>query len=91
MDCLDDIARVVDQSNTVNHIQLDGKEDGLVIIPQYGRVSFLSTYFKQNSFTGIKSLHHISFLNSNPRKALVKEFCDNKETQVSLLSKEFKH
>ena len=48
--CLDDLARVVNESAIINHAQLVGRENGEVIVKQYDWASFLKSYFKRQAF-----------------------------------------
>jgi hypothetical protein len=59
--CLDDMVRVVEQSASINHAQLVGKEDGTVLVEQYDWAAFFDQYFRRNAFDGIKSFHHLIF------------------------------
>ena len=71
MDCLDDIARVVSDSAIVNHAQLVGRESGsVVLVRQCDWSIHFSTYFRRNVFQGIMSIHHITFLHTNPGQHL---------------------
>jgi hypothetical protein len=89
--CLDDIVQVVEESSTVNHAQLVGREDGSVIVPQYNWSEFFSQYFKRNAFAGIKSLHHLVFADDKPGVATVRETTDGAEKNISVLSSAHKN
>ena len=62
--CLADIAKVVNESATVNTAQLVGTEDGTIIVPQYDWAEHFSTFFRRQAFKGIKCLHHLVFSSS---------------------------
>jgi hypothetical protein len=81
------LARVVEDSATINHAQLVGKEKGEVIVKQYNWASFLKPYFKRQAFEGIKSLHHLVFSSSTPGQALVRKTCDGDVETVNILNK----
>ncbi|XP_035516337.1 uncharacterized protein LOC118327178 [Morone saxatilis] len=61
VDCLDDIAQVVQNSSPsgVNVPCLCGREDGTVLVPMYDWSTFLGTYFRK--LPTIKSFHHFLF------------------------------
>lgn len=61
VDCLDDIAQVVQSSSPsgVNVPCLCGKEDGTVLVLMYEWSTFLATYFRK--LDGIKSYHYFAF------------------------------
>ena len=51
--CLDDIARVVEDSAVVNHAQLVGSQDSEVIVPTYDWAQFFDRPFRQKALKGI--------------------------------------
>ena len=69
--CLDDIARVVDESVIVNHTQLVGRQDGAVVVPTYDWAKFFDTPFRQGALKGIKSMHHLTFTDKMPGSVIV--------------------
>ena len=69
--CLDDIARVVENSATVNHAQLVGTQDGQVIVTTYDWAQFFKRPFRQNALKGIKAMHHLTLTDSNKGSVLV--------------------
>ena len=69
--CLDDIARVVDESALVNHAQLVGRQDGTVVVPTYDWAKFFDTPFRQGALKGIKSMHHLTFTDKMPGSVIV--------------------
>ena len=85
--CLDDIVKVVEDSAHVNFAQLVGLEDCTVIVKQYDWSTYLSSYFKKTAFSGIKSLHHLSFSASEPGIVTVREYCDSEPIKIPILSK----
>ena len=62
VNCLNDIAEVVNQSSHVNVPQLCGMEDGYIIVPIYDWTAYLATFFHR--MTGIKKYHHFEFRES---------------------------
>ena len=62
--CLTDIARVVEESATVNTVKIVGSESGIVYVPIYNWLSHFTQYFKKVS--GIKSYHQFIFHNTQP-------------------------
>lgn len=61
--CLDDLERVVNDSATVNHAQLVGREDGTVIVCQYNWSEYFATYFRKQALKGI---NHLVFSADSP-------------------------
>ena len=45
--CLTDMARVVEDSATVNSVKMVGNEQGGVLVRTYNWLSFFTTYFKK--------------------------------------------
>ena len=86
--CLEDLARVVDQSASTNHAQLVGKEDGTPIVDQYDWAGFFQPYFRRGAFDGIKSWHHLVFSSAAPGQAMVRTHCNAEEKTLSLLKKQ---
>ena len=86
--CLDDLARVVDQSAHTNHAQLVGLEDGTVLVEQYNWAGYFDTFFRRAAFDGIKSWHHLVFSSETPGKAVIREQCNSEEKTLSLLRKD---
>lgn len=84
--CLSDIAKVVDESATVNSAELVGKEDGTVLIKQYDWAEFFKPVFKATAFKGIKKLHHLVFSKDTPGCAIVREYPDSTIKKLTLLS-----
>ena len=84
--CLDDIARVVEESAVVNHAQLVGTQDGTVIVPTYNWADFFDAPFRQTALKGIKSMHHLTFTSSKPGCAIVKDSINSPEREINLLT-----
>ena len=84
--CLEDLARVVDQSVRTNHAQLVGMEDGTTFVHQYDWAGFFQSYFRRGAFDGIKSIHHLVFSLAKPGTAVVRDFC-NAEKTLTLLKR----
>lgn len=72
--------KVVQDSASMNHAQLVGREDGEVIVPQYDWAKFFA-------FDGIKSLHHLVFYSQNPGEVLVRKETDSSVIKLNILSK----
>ncbi len=85
--CLEDMARVVDNSAIVNHAQPVGMENGEVIVRQYDWAKFFATYYKRQAFEGIKSLHHLVFDHLTPGKVLVRKETDGEADTLQVLTK----
>ena len=83
--CLDDIARVVDESAIVNHAQLVGRQDGTVVVPTYDWAKFFDTPFRQGALKGIKSMHHLTFTDTKPGSAIVKDTVNSPEREIVLV------
>ena len=83
--CLDDIARVVENSATVNHAQLVGTQDGQVIVPTYDWAQFFDHPFRQNALKGIKAMHHLTFTDSNKGSVLVRDDINSDEREIKLI------
>jgi hypothetical protein len=64
VECLSDIARVVEESATLNAVKLVGDEFGSANVPIYDWLSHLSQFFKRVS--GIKKYHQFCFQSSLP-------------------------
>ena len=82
VDCLGDIAAVVEQSSDVNVAQLCGTENGEVIVPTFDWTSFLATYFRK--VVNIKRFHHFYFVQESTT-VRVREFVDRPVIEQSLL------
>ena len=87
--CIDDLAKVVDSSATVNHAQLVGRENGEVIVRQYNWSGFFATYFRRQAFDGIESLHHLVFDSQTPGRVLVRKETDGEVESLQVLSKAY--
>ena len=83
--CLDDIARVVEKSAKVNHVQLVGTQDGQVLVPTYDWSEFFSSHFRQTALKGIKSLHHLRFSHTHPGSVYVKESVSSPERAIKMV------
>ena len=70
--CLDEIARVVEESAEVNHAQLVGAQDGTVIVPTYDWAEFFKQPFNQQALKGFKKMHHLTFTDSKPGSVIVR-------------------
>ena len=82
--CLDDIARVVEES-VVNHAQLVGSQDGEIIVPTYDWVQFFDSPFRQKALKGIKTMHHLTFTDSNKGSVLVRDDINSPEREIKLV------
>ena len=81
VDCLDDIAEVVNKSSSMNHAVLVGTENGPSQITTYDWAAFLSSYFYK--VKGIKSLQH--FKMDGTGSIVVKEHSNAPESTQLLL------
>ena len=54
VDCLDDIAKVVQGSAEVNEVQLVATQEGEVLVPIYNWADFFHSPFNQSALKGIK-------------------------------------
>ena len=87
--CLDDLARVVDQSAHTNSAQLVGREDGTMLVPQYDWAGFFQPFFRRGAFDGIKSWHHLVFSSASPCTAKVRVTCNAEEKTLTLLKEDW--
>jgi hypothetical protein len=85
--CLDDLARVVNDSAKINHTQLVGREDGTIIVHQYDWANFFKDYFRRQAFDGIKALHHLTFRADKPGQVFVRKTSDGEEMTLNVLRK----
>lgn len=83
VDCLDDIARVVETSSSsgVNVPCLCGREDGSVLVPMYDWIAFLSRYFRK--LQSIKTYHHFFFTKGSTSVSM-KKFLHTEEVTQDL-------
>ena len=86
--CLDDIARVVEESAEVNHAQLVGAQDGTVIVPTYDWAEFFKQPFNQQALKGLKKMHHLTFTDSKPGSVIVKDTINSPEREIKFLKDE---
>ena len=86
---LEDIAEVVNDSDSLNHVQLVGTQSGETLVPVYDWTNYFKAHFRK--LAGIKNLHHITICASlNPRQPAeitvsVREFVDSPPKPVSLV------
>ena len=71
--CLDDIARVVEQSAVINHAQLVATQDGKVIVPTYDWAQYFDHPFRQKALKGIKTMHYFTFTSSHKGSVFVRD------------------
>ena len=83
--CLDDIAKVVEDSAKVNHAQLVGDQDGSVIVPTYDWAGFFDSPFRQRALKGIKSMHHLTFTATKPGIVTVNDSITSPEKEINML------
>lgn len=79
---LPDLARVVNESSTVNVVQVKGK-DGTVVVTTYDWTSFLEEHV--DKCVGIKSFHHLLFSSAAKGHVSVRERSDSPEEDILLL------
>ena len=82
VDCMADIAAVVDTSAVCNVPQIVHSED-TQIVPTHDWSSFLLPHFKKIS--NIKKYHHFHFSSSTPGTVFVKEHADTPEVPLPIL------
>ena len=82
VDCMADVAEVVNQSAKCNIAQLVCNED-TETVPTYGWATFLSPHFQK--IVGIKQYHHFRFSAASPGIVYVKKHADTEEKAISLL------
>ena len=80
---LTDLVSVVNESASVNVAQLNGSEDGSVIVPTYDWQEYFATYCTK--VKGIKKLHHLRFDSASPGCVFVKESAGSNEVKRSIL------
>ena len=80
--CLDDIARVIDESAVVNHAQLVGTQDGTVIVPTYNWAEYFDAPYRKTALKGIKSMHHLTFTRLC---AIVKDSITGPEREINMV------
>ena len=85
VDCLDDIAQVVQSSAVVNEVQLVATQDGDVIVPTYDWAGHFNDHYHQSALKGIKKFHHFCFDQSHPGDVFVQTFSGEPETKLTLL------
>ena len=78
-----DIARTVEDSATVNVVELVGLHNGSVLIAAYVWVAYLGQYFKK--LPQIKSFYHFRFDREHPGTVFCKRYWDSEEKAVNLL------
>ena len=81
--CIEDIARIVDDSLVCNVSQLVGTQEGEEIVPAYKWADFFAPHISK--LVGIKKYHRFRFSSDSPGKVFVKEFSDSKEISFDLL------
>ena len=82
VDCLNDIAYVVNQSSVRNIAQLCGNKKGEVFVPCYVWTKFLQTFFRK--VKQIKKYHHFYFA-ENSGILKLREFSDSCSEEHKLL------
>ena len=82
VDCMADIAEIVDRSAVCNTPQLVHTEN-TEIVPTFDWGSFLLPHFSK--ITNIKRYHHFRFSSSTPGIVHAREHADTPEVQLSLL------
>ena len=81
--CLDNLARVVEESGACNICQLVGAQDGSTIVPSRDWAGFLSSHFRR--LDGIKQYHHFRFERDHPGVVFLKKTATAEEEQRVLL------
>ncbi len=80
--CLNDLAKVVNTSSTVNEAQLVGTQDGSVVVPTRDWATFLGSHFKK--LAGIRKYQHFCFSANHPGYVFIKQYSDSPEVSVQL-------
>ena len=83
MNCLDDIAGVVDSSASVNIPQLVGSQEGEVVVKCYNWVEMFQPHFRK--LKHIKSYQHYHFDLSMPGTVSFKVASDSEVETINLL------
>lgn len=83
VDCMADIAKVVEDSAACNSAQLVYTEDGTSIVPMRDWVSYLAPHFKR--VANIKKFHHFHMSAVSPGVITLKTHADSKEQSLSVL------
>ncbi len=81
--CLNDLAKVVNTSPTVNEAQLVGTQDGSVVVPTRDWATFLGSHFK--NLARIKKYQHFHFSANHPGYVFIKQYSDSPEVSVQLI------
>lgn len=86
VDCLDDIAKVVEETAEVNEVLLVSTQSGEVLVPTYDWATFFDKPFNQTALKGIKSFHHFLFTSNHPGHVFVKSAADQPRKKINMLS-----
>ena len=86
VDCLEDLAVVIEQSSTVNTSVCVGNENGDVHVPTYDWTSFLAPHFSK--IAGILSFHHFSFSSDQPGVIELKKLNTSLAERLNILKNE---
>ena len=81
-----DIARTVEDSASVNTVELVGLHNGRVLIPTYDWMSYLETFFKK--IPQLKSYHHFRFDKDFPGMVFCKQYWSSEEKALNILKSE---
>ena len=79
---LDDLARVVNESEACNLCQLVSTQDGTTIVPSRDWAGFLASHFRR--LDGTKKYHHFCFEQDHPRVVFLKTPTAEEETRCLL-------
>ena len=69
----------------MNHVQLEGTQDGQIVVPTYDWAKFFDTPFKQTALKGIKAMHHLTFSHLKLGVVVVKDSVTSPERALNLL------
>jgi hypothetical protein len=83
VNCLDDIAQVVERSSTVNVAQLVGTSNGEVLVPMYDWTGYFAPIFR--IFPNIKKFNHYSFTANNRQDMTVRKLSDSPPSNFAIL------
>ena len=75
INCLEELARAVDESSDANIAEMVGTLDGTPLVTMYDWTNSLVPYFKR--INQIKSYHHFTITSDNLKGVILKEYYDS--------------
>ena len=82
--CLEDLARCIEASASVNKAQLVGTSSGEILVPTYNWAEYLGQYFEKIKF--ITKYHHFHIDINKPGKIYVREAVDGAVQEIQHVS-----